>query len=232
MTGGAQAASTNYNAVADQHGFVVAYPDGIDLAGPTVVVRRYPIARASTTWASSWHSSTGSSHDYGVPPGQVFATGLSAGAFMANAAGVPARRRRRRDRAGCGYLGLGGSLCAVAPGVGLGDTRRCGSGGALYRWRDGRSRGSQRHRGAARDGRPVARPGSLPGAPVEDASGAEVHRFTASGCADGTEVVFVRVDGGGHEWFGGASDASATVLRHPRAGELTAVISNAMTETR
>ena len=38
---------------------------------------------------------------------------------------------------------------------------------------------------------------------------AEVHRFTSSGCADGTEVVFVAVDGGGHEWFGGASEASA-----------------------
>ena len=28
MTGGAQAAATNFNAVADQHGFVVAYPNG------------------------------------------------------------------------------------------------------------------------------------------------------------------------------------------------------------
>ena len=32
MTGGAQAAMTNYNAVADQHGFVVVYPDGIDFS--------------------------------------------------------------------------------------------------------------------------------------------------------------------------------------------------------
>jgi polyhydroxybutyrate depolymerase len=36
-----------------------------------------------------------------------------------------------------------------------------------------------------------------------------VHRFTSTGCANGTEVVFVAVDGGGHEWFGGASDVSA-----------------------
>ena len=32
MTGGDQAAATNYDAIADQHGFVVAYPDGIDLS--------------------------------------------------------------------------------------------------------------------------------------------------------------------------------------------------------
>ena len=35
--------------------------------------------------------------------------------------------------------------------------------------------------------------------PVEDVTG-PVHRFTASGCAGGTEVVFVQVDGGGHTW--------------------------------
>ncbi len=32
MTGSEQAALTNYNAVADQYGFVVAYPDGIDFS--------------------------------------------------------------------------------------------------------------------------------------------------------------------------------------------------------
>src|SRR5436190_24287197 len=32
QTGGEQAAATNYNTVADQYGFLVAYPDGIDLS--------------------------------------------------------------------------------------------------------------------------------------------------------------------------------------------------------
>jgi len=38
---------------------------------------------------------------------------------------------------------------------------------------------------------------------VEDVlpgGGTEVHRLTATGCADGTEVVFVQIDGGGHTW--------------------------------
>jgi polyhydroxybutyrate depolymerase len=48
-----------------------------------------------------------------------------------------------------------------------------------------------------------------PSASVEDVPSPGVHRFTSTGCANGTEVVFVGVDGGGHEWFGGASDVSA-----------------------
>src|SRR5881227_2006991 len=32
QTGGEQSAVTNYNAIADQNGFVVAYPDGIDFS--------------------------------------------------------------------------------------------------------------------------------------------------------------------------------------------------------
>jgi polyhydroxybutyrate depolymerase len=47
-----------------------------------------------------------------------------------------------------------------------------------------------------------------PAAPVEDSPSPGVRRSTAAGCADGTAVVFVSVDGGGHEWFGGASQAS------------------------
>jgi len=31
----------------------------------------------------------------------------------------------------------------------------------------------------------------------------EVRRFTAAGCAGGSEVVFVQVDGGGHTWPAG-----------------------------
>jgi hypothetical protein len=33
--------------------------------------------------------------------------------------------------------------------------------------------------------------------------GTEVHRFTATACADGTAVVFMQVDNGGHTWPGG-----------------------------
>jgi polyhydroxybutyrate depolymerase len=42
-----------------------------------------------------------------------------------------------------------------------------------------------------------------PGAPVEVVLPGEVHRFTSAGCAAGTDVVFMRVDGGGHTWPSG-----------------------------
>ena len=75
---------TNYNWVADQLGLVVAYPDGVD-----------------QTWADGRGASAADrrgvddvgflvalvdrlSHDYGIPPGRVLVTGISAGAFMAN----------------------------------------------------------------------------------------------------------------------------------------------------
>ena len=53
QTGGEQAAVTNYNAVADQYGFVVAYPTGSTSAGPTAAAPRCRTARVWTTSASS-----------------------------------------------------------------------------------------------------------------------------------------------------------------------------------
>ena len=64
----------------------------------------------------------------------------------------------------------------------------------------------------------VARAERLSGRTRRGLPGAGVHRFTSAGCADGTEVAFVQIDGGGHTWLGGAFDASQqrAVLRHPR----------------
>ena len=78
---------TNYNAIADQHGFVVVYPDGIDLSwadgrGASVPDRQgvddvgFLVALADRL-----------TQDFGIDRGRVFATGMSAGAFMANRLG-------------------------------------------------------------------------------------------------------------------------------------------------
>ena len=40
-------------------------------------------------------------------------------------------------------------------------------------------------------------------APVADSNG-DAQQFTATGCAGGTQVVFVRIDGGGHTWPAGS----------------------------
>ena len=209
-TGRAQEAITNYDAAADALGFVVAYPDGID-----------------QSWADGRGASTPDRQgvddvgflaalinqlvsDYGISPGRVFVTGMSAGAFMAN--------RLACDRADLiaaaapvsGTLGTGvpcspsrpvsvlefhGTADPVVPFAGGPMQGRGGASDILSapamaaRWRnvDGCS-----------------------GVPLEDdlpnaGDGTSVHRLTSVGCADGTAAVLIQIDGGGHTWPTGTS---------------------------
>ena len=204
VTGGGQAAITNYDAVADRNGFVVVYPDGIDL-----------------TWADGRGASTPDRqgvddvgflaeladrlvHDYGIDPGRVYATGMSAGAFMAN--------RLACDRADvvaaiapvAGTLGSG-VPCAPSRPVSVLDTH--GTADPVVPFNGGPMQG----RGGASD--IVAAPAmasrwrdldGCPSASVVDAGeGTGIRRLTAGGCAGGTEVALVTVDGGGHTWPSG-----------------------------
>jgi polyhydroxybutyrate depolymerase len=208
-TGSQQASLTNYNAVADQHGFAVVSPDGIDSSwadgrGASVPDREgvddvgFLVALADRL-----------AHDYGIAPGHVFATGLSAGAFMA--------MRLACDRADvvaaiAPVAGSLGSAASCAPSRPVSVLATNGIADPVVPYNGGGMVG----RGGASD---IVAPQAMaarwrdldhcPSAPVEDAPSPGVHRFTAAGCANGTEVVFVGVDGGGHEWFGGASDVSA-----------------------
>jgi polyhydroxybutyrate depolymerase len=207
MTGGEQAALTNYNAVADQHGFVVAYPDGIDLSWADGRGASIPDRQGVDDVGFLVALVEQLSREYGIAPGRVFATGLSAGAFMAT------RLACERADIVSAIAPVAGSLgtafpCAPSrpvsvfevhgtadPVVPFGGGAMLGRGGysdivappaMAQRWRD-------------LNGCP---------APVEDVPAAAVHRFTAAGCDDGTEVVFVQVDGGGHTWPGDTSHVS------------------------
>ncbi len=206
--GGEQASLTNYNAVADQHGFAVVYPDGIDLSwadgrGASVPDRQgvddvgFLVALADRLTA-----------DYGIEPGNVYATGLSAGAFMATR--LACQRADVVDAIAPVAGSLGSSYpCAPSEPVsvfathGVADPVVPFTGGPMV----GRGGPSDIMAPPALAGR-WRDIDDCPAAPVEDSPSAGVHRLTAAGCADGTEVVFVSVDGGGHEWFGGASNAS------------------------
>ena len=213
MTGQQQADVTDYNTVADRYGFVVAYPDGID-----------------TTWADGRGASLPDrqrvddvgflsalierlSHDYGVPPGRVFVTGMSAGAFMANrlvceradlvtaiapvsgtlGAAMPCSPSRPVS-----VMAVHGTADPVVPydgGImnGRGGTSDIVSAPALAeRWRE------------------MDRcPGPLVGDP---AAAGEVQEMTATGCADNTEVTLVRINGGGHTWPAGRFSLPADVV--------------------
>ncbi len=110
MTGASQAAATNYNAVADQYGFVVAYPNGIDMSWVDGRGASVPDRQGVDDVGFLVALIDRLSRDYGVPSGRVFATGMSAGAFMAN--------RLACDRADI--------VAAIAPVAGtLGAGTRC-----------------------------------------------------------------------------------------------------------
>lgn len=208
MTGQQQASLTNYNAVADQHGFAVVYPEGIDLSWADGRGASTPDRQGVDDVGFLVALADRLTHDYGIAPGHVFATGLSAGAFMAN------RLACQRADVVAAIAPVAGSLgsavpCAPSRPVSVFATHGMADQVVPY------NGGGMVGRGGASD---IVAPQVMVArwreldhcpAPVEDFPGPGVHRFTSAGCANGTEVVFVGVDGGGHEWYAGASDVSA-----------------------
>lgn len=208
MTGRAQESATNYDAAADRHGFAVVYPDGIDLSWADGRGASVPDREGVDDVGFLAALADRLTRDYGIDPGRVFATGLSAGAFMAMRL---ACQRADVVAAIAPVAGSLGSAVSCAPSRPVSVFATNGAADPIVPY----SGGGMVGRGGASD---IVAPPAMAARwreldrcppPVEDAVTAAVHRSTATPCADGTEVVFVRVDGGGHEWFGGASDVSA-----------------------
>jgi polyhydroxybutyrate depolymerase len=192
-TGRDQEAATNYDAVADAHGFIVVYPDGIDFSwadgrGPSQPDRQgIDDVGFITTLAGKLVA------DFGVDPGHVFATGMSAGAFMVN-------------RLACERADV---FAAIAPVAGtLGVNAGCTpSRPVSVLATHGTADPIVPFDGGGMNGR---------GGPSVIVSAPEmVARWRqADGCQDGpvcaagTAVVLKQIDGGGHVWPGDASDAS------------------------
>ncbi len=206
QTGAQHAALTNYDTVADAHGYVVVYPDGIDYSWADGRGASVPDRTGVDDVGFIAALVDRLTAEYGIDPDRVYATGLSAGGFMAN-------------RLACERADM---FAAIAPiGATLGEQVHCdpsqpvsvlashgtvdpivpfnggpmvGRGGAstilaayavVDRWRE--------LNGCA--AAPVIEP--IPG----NGDGTSAERV-AYQCADGTEVVFMRVDGGGHTWPG------------------------------
>lgn len=207
MTGNQQAAATNYNAVADQYGFVVAYPDGIDMSWADGRGASVPDREGVDDVGFLVALIDSLSREYGVPPGRVFATGMSAGAFMATRLACERADLVAAVAPVSGTLGAG-AKCTPSRPVSVLETHGTADpivpfagGGMVGRGGPSEIESAQ---GMVNGWRNVD---GCSGAPVEDVVGG-VHRFTSAGCADGTEVVFVQIDGGGHVWPGGASQDS------------------------
>jgi polyhydroxybutyrate depolymerase len=211
QTGAIQADISNYNAVADQYGFVVAYPDGIDMSWADGRGASVP-DRQGVDDVGFLSALIGRlSSEYAIPPGRVFVTGMSAGAFMAT--------RLACDRADLvsavapvsGTLGAGVN-CAPSRPVslllthGTGDTVVPYGGGPMV----GRGGASEIISAPALADR-FRQIDGCPGPLVEQSAAGPVQRMDSVGCAGGSEVALVRIDGGPHIWPSAvdASQASA-----------------------
>lgn len=213
MNGPQQAALTGYDAVADAHGFVVAYPDGIDASWADGRGASVPDRQGVDDVGFLAALIDRLSRDYAIPPGRVFVTGMSAGAFMANRLACERADLVSAVAPVAGTLGAGlsctpsrpvsimavhGTADPVVPFgggdmVGRGGPSQIVSAPALAeRWRE---------------------MNRCPGPLVDDpASGGDIEQMTAAGCADATEVVLVTINGGGHTWPAGRFALPAAVV--------------------
>jgi len=199
---------TDFDSVADAHRLLVAYPDGYD-----------------KSWADGRGASPADRHhvddvgflvalagklrdDYDVAPGHVFVTGMSNGGFMSN-------------RLACDRADVFAAIAAVAGSLGVGVAcnpsrpvsvwEAHGTADPLVPFNGGkvRGRGGLSHSISAASlvdkWRSVdACQGDPPGEALPDVGdGTTVQRFAYAGCAASTEVVFYRIDNGGHTWPGG-----------------------------
>jgi polyhydroxybutyrate depolymerase len=206
-TGVGQQGLTDFDAVADATKLVVVYPDGYD--------KSWDDGRAASPAARHRVDDLGFlvalvgrlANDFGVAPGHVFATGMSNGGFMSN--------RLACDRADVfaaiapvsGTLGAG---VACKPSRPVSVLAIHGTDDPLVPFNGGdvHGRGGISHSISATsmvdkwrsiDGcRGYPSTQELP----DVGDGTSVHRFDASPCADSTEVIFYKIDNGGHTWPG------------------------------
>ncbi|WP_372517071.1 extracellular catalytic domain type 1 short-chain-length polyhydroxyalkanoate depolymerase [Mycolicibacterium frederiksbergense] len=206
-TGADQAALTHYDAVADAHGFAVVYPDGIDYSWADGRGASMPDRQGVDDVGFISALVDRIVAENGIPRGRVYATGLSAGGFMANRlaceradlfAAIAPVSGTLGTNVGCNpsrpvsVLATYGTADPVVPFdggpmIGRGGPSTVVSALALVeRWRQ-------------IDGCPNA-----PSDEVLSAAGdgTQTHRIASDRCAAGTAVVFMRVDGGGHTWPG------------------------------
>lgn len=209
MTGAQQAGLTNYDALADQYGFAVAYPDGIDLSWADGRGASIPDRQGVDDVGFLSALIERLSRDFAVPPGRVFVTGMSAGAFMAN--------RLACDRADlvsavAPVAGTLGTAVPCAPSRPVSVLQIHGTGDEVVPFGGGPMVG----RGGASE--IISAPAlaerwrqadGCPGPFVAQAASGPVQRTDSAGCAGGTEVALLRIDGGGHVWPPDASPVTA-----------------------
>src|SRR6266516_3477272 len=201
MWGAAQKETSQWNRVADEHGFIVVYPSGEGGGGPRV-----------------WHEGgeAGPSRDvrfiselidtleaaYNIDPGMIYANGLSNGGGMSFALSCTLSDRI----AAVGMVGaallLPFSWCTDQRPVpmiafhGTADAAAPYTGG--FSWV-----APQRFQGVRAFTASWARRNRCGTNPVDSVVAADVTRLEYTKCADDAAVVLYTIKGGGHSWPGG-----------------------------
>ena len=174
---------TNYDAVADAHGFIVVYPDGIDFSWADGRGASVPDQQGIDDVGFITGLVAKLVSDFGVDPGHVFATGISAGAFMVNRLACERADVFAAIAPVAGTLGVNVG-CAPSRPVAVLETH--GTADPVVPFNGGPMVG----RGG---------PSDIISAPQM------VTRWRQAG----GPVEFRQIDGGGHIWPGDASEASA-----------------------
>ncbi|MEQ1811496.1 MAG: PHB depolymerase family esterase [Terricaulis sp.] len=208
------AQDTQWNAAAARHGFLVAYPEGInnewnafnDLTGRRSVTPQNDQEYLETLVRDL-------AIDFNIDPRRVYLTGFSNGGFMT------IRMACTSSNTFAGYAAVGAGLYSVLTG-------RCRSRRAPFLLMHGTGDESVAYNGViqadGRGGEPtrislgaqdtvaffIRRNGcSLTGesaiiAESGRSPGTRVVRFAPRGCADGADVLFYLINGGAHNWPG------------------------------
>ena len=207
-TGVGQQGLTDFDSVADTNNLLVAYPDGYDKSwadgrGAAPADRRHvdDVGFLAALVAKL-------QADYGVPAGHVFATGMSNGGFMSNRLGCDRADVFAAVAPVAGTLGVG---VACNPSRPISVLEAHGTADPLVPFNGGdvKGRGGISHS--------IAVPSMVDkwrladgcqGDPSKEdlrdvGDGTSVQRFDSTACAASTEVVFYRIDKGGHTWPGG-----------------------------
>jgi polyhydroxybutyrate depolymerase len=207
-TGAGQQGLTDFDAVADTTNLLVVYPDGYDKSwadgrGASPADRRHVddvgflVALVGKL-----------QNEFGVPPGHVFATGMSNGGFMSNKLACDRADVFAAIAPVAGTLGVGVACnpsrpVSVLEAHGTADPLVPFNGGDVH-GRGGVSRSisvsSMVDKWRSADGC-QGDPSTQELPDVRD--GTFVRRFDSTACAASTEVIFYRIDHGGHTWPGG-----------------------------
>jgi polyhydroxybutyrate depolymerase len=216
-TGAGQQGLSDFDAVAETTNLLVVYPDGYD--------KSWADGRAASPAARHRVDDLGFlvalvaklANDFGVAPGHIFATGMSNGGFMSNRLACERADVFAAIAPVSGTLGVG-VPCDPSRPVSVMEVHGTADPLVPFNGGDVHGRGGISHSVSVTS--MVAKWRSVDGCQgdpsVQDlpdvGDGTFVRRFDSTACANSTEVVFYKIEKGGHTWPGAKQYLPAAII--------------------